>query len=279
MSCLCQLPLRAQSWTETVRGSWVREGETQNGDVTLYDGKTICDIEVRPEENSAVKQAATFLAGDIERLTGDKPAIVERAIVGHITIHLSTAPTENNGTWPWAFSAGAWEAYEIRASGSDVFCVGSDFRGTAFAAYTLCERLGIDPLYHWTGYQPKKRERLILQKATYSSAEPTVRYRGFFHDDEDILPRPFEPSGYPFRLGDVPTEWYAKYFETALRLRMNMVAPYTRVHRRYEVQKMASDWGLFYTSHHYDILLSNPFGITRYALAEKRHSGTNWNWE
>ena len=59
-----------------------------------------------------------------------------------------------------------------------------------------------------------------------------------------------------------------KYFETALRLRMNMVAPYTRVHRRYEVQKMASDWGLFYTSHHYDILLSNPFGIERYGLGK-----------
>ena len=76
----------------------------------------------------------------------------------------------------------------------------------------------------------------------------------------------------------MPTEWYAKYFETALRLRMNMVAPYTRAHRRYEVQKIASDWGLFYTSHHYDILLSNPFGMERYGLAKQRGVGGAWDW-
>jgi hypothetical protein len=76
----------------------------------------------------------------------------------------------------------------------------------------------------------------------------------------------------------VPNEWYAKLFETALRLRMNMVAPYTRVHRRHEVQKMASDWGLFYTSHHYDILLSNPFGFNRFKLAERRGVSGEWDW-
>src|SRR6185312_1058719 len=59
---------------------------------------------------------------------------------------------------------------------------------------------------------------------------------------------------------------------------MNVVAPYTRVRRRYEVQKCASDWGLFYTSHHYDILLSNPFGIERFNLAEKRGVTTDWDW-
>src|SRR2546430_8118737 len=84
-------------------------------------------------------------------------------------------------------------------------------------------------------------------------------YRGFFHDDEDILPRPFDARGYPLQTGDVPLAWYRRYFETALRLRMNMVAPYVRVHRRFEVQQLASDWGLYYTSHHYDILVSNPF--------------------
>jgi hypothetical protein len=59
---------------------------------------------------------------------------------------------------------------------------------------------------------------------------------------------------------------------------MNMVAPYTRVHRRYEVQKLASDWGLYYTSHHYDILVSNPFGLTNFHLAEERGVTPDYNW-
>jgi len=57
-----------------------------------------------------------------------------------------------------------------------------------------------------------------------------------------------------------------------------MVAPYTRVHRRFEVQKLASDWGLYYTSHHYDILLSNPFGLTTFHLAAERGVRPDYNW-
>jgi hypothetical protein len=41
---------------------------------------------------------------------------------------------------------------------------------------------------------------------------------------------------------------------------------------------MASDWGLFYTSHHYDSLLSNPWGFTRFGLAAARNAGTEWDW-
>src|SRR5690606_31736299 len=38
------------------------------------------------------------------------------------------------------------------------------------------------------------------------------------------------------------------------------------------------EWGLIYTSHHYDILLSNPFGLVRFGLAEKRNIKPEWNW-
>ncbi|HVV02446.1 MAG TPA: glycosyl hydrolase 115 family protein, partial [Verrucomicrobiae bacterium] len=117
-----------------------------------------------------------------------------------------------------------------------------------------------------------------LLRVNFFAGSPTVKYRGFFHDDEDILPRPFDYRGYPLYIGNVPLEWYKRFFETALRLRMNMVAPYTRVHRRFEVQKLASDWGLFYTSHHYDVLLSNPFGFHHFNLAEKRGVTGVWDW-
>jgi hypothetical protein len=173
---------------------------------------------------------------------------------------------------------GQWESYRIATVGNGVWLVGSNPRGTAFAAYTLSERLGIDPLYIWTGYAPEHRDPLVMKRVAFSQGPPTFKYRGFFHDDEDILPRPFDANGYPLQTGDVPTEWYKRFFETALRLRMNMVAPYTRVHRRYEVQKLASDWGLYYTSHHYDILLSNPFGLERFNLAAERGVKPVYDW-
>jgi hypothetical protein len=173
---------------------------------------------------------------------------------------------------------GQWESYKVVTAGRDVWLVGSNARGTAFAAYTLSERLGIDPLYIWTGYRPEHHDPLVLKRTSFTQGPPAFRYRGWFHDDEDLLPRPFDANGYPLQTGDVPTEWYKRFFETALRLRMNMVAPYTRVHRRFEVQKLASDWGLYYTSHHYDILVSNPFGLERFNLAAERGVKPVWDW-
>ena len=269
----------AQAWTEKVRGSWVRGGAERTGDVVLNDQNKVCEIVVGEKEASNVRQAAVFLAADIEKISGVKPAIVKTASGNGAAIHLVTL---GNAEIPKQITADKlrdqWEAYQVSTVDNAVWLVGANSRGTAFAAYTLSERLGIDPLYIWTGYTPEKHAKLVLKKTDFYAAPPLMKYRGMFHDDEDILPRPFEYSGYPLRIGDVPTGWYEKFFETALRLRMNMVAPYTRVHRRYEVQKKASDLGLYYTSHHYDILLSNPFGIIRFGLGKKRNAGTDWDW-
>ncbi len=269
-----------EEWSQPVRGSWVAvNGAAQAGDIILADRNAGCEIVVAEKENSAVKQAAAFLAGDIEKISGFKPQVVSTPSGRRVAIHLVTL---GNGDVPEQIAQaklrGHWEASQILTSENAVWLAGANFRGTAFAVYTLSERLGIDPLYHWTGYTPDKHPKLVLKKTNHFTASPTIKYRGLFHDDEDILPRPFEDSGYPLRIGDVPTVWYQRFFETALRLRLNMVAPYTRAHRRFEVQKTASDWGLFYTSHHYDILLSNPFGIIRFGLGKTRNAGTDWDW-
>jgi hypothetical protein len=237
------------------------------------------EVVVSDDENAAVHQAAEFLAGDIEKISGYKPLVVKTPSGDRVSIRLVTL---GHGEAPAAINAGAmqgqWESYRIVTADRTVWLAGSNPRGTAFAAYTLSERLGIDPLYIWTGYAPEHRDPLVLKRTSFAQGPPAFRYRGFFHDDEDLLPRPFDANGYPLQTGDVPLDWYKRFFETALRLRMNMVAPYVRVHRRLEVQKLASDWGLYYTSHHYDILVSNPFGLTRFNLAAERGLRPEWNW-
>jgi hypothetical protein len=275
------IPAFAQNapWTATLRGAWVQAGALATGDVTLASRDATASIVVSAAENSAVHRAAEFLAADIEKISGHRPPIVATADTSRAAIRLVTI---GNGEIPAAVSTaalqGQWESYRIGTLGLDVWLVGSNPRGTAFAAYTLSERLGIDPLYIWTGYQPVHRDPLILKRTSFTQTPPAFRFRGLFHDDEDLLPRPFDANGYPLQTGDVPIEWYKRFFETALRLRMNMVAPYTRVHRRFEVQKLASDWGLYYTSHHYDILVSNPFGLERFNLAAERGVKPVWDW-
>jgi hypothetical protein len=257
----------------------VQTGPAATGDVTLAAKDSASEIVVGDGENAAVHQAAEFLAGDIEKISGYRPPVVKTPGGDRVAIRLVTlGHGDVPATVDTAAMQGQWESYRIVTAGRTVWLVGSNPRGTAFAAYTLSERLGIDPLYIWTGYAPERRDPLVLKRTNFAQGPPAFRYRGFFHDDEDLLPRPFDANGYPLLTGDVPLVWYQRFFETALRLRMNMVAPYTRVHRRYEVQKLASDWGLYYTSHHYDILVSNPFGLVRFNLAAERGIRPEWNW-
>ncbi|HEV3202656.1 MAG TPA: glycosyl hydrolase 115 family protein, partial [Bryobacteraceae bacterium] len=284
LAALCALATSVASaqtapWTAPLRGSWVQTGSSAPGDVILAGKDRLSEVVVSHDENSAVHQAAEFLAGDIQKISGYKPGIVKTATGDRVAIRLVTL---GHGEVPAAVDAGAlqgqWESYRIVTAGRDVWLVGANPRGTAFAAYTLSERLGIDPLYIWTGYAPQHRDPLVLKRTSFAQGPPAFRYRGFFHDDEDLLPRPFDANGYPLQTGDVPLDWYKRFFETAVRLRMNMVAPYTRVHRRYEVQKLASDWGLYYTSHHYDTLVSNPWGLERFNLAAERGVRPDYNW-
>src|SRR6266480_8082860 len=247
----------ADPWAAPARGSWVRSGAAAAGDVVLASLGSGAEIVVGAAEPLNVRQAATFLAGDIETISGYRPPLVATPTPGRTSIRLVTLGNER---LPSVIDAsrlrGQWEAYRVVTAPRTVWLVGSNPRGTAFAAYTLSERLGVDPLYLWTGYVPEHHDPLVLEATRFAQGPPAFRYRGFFHDDEDILPRPFDARGYPLQTGDVPLAW----------------------HRRYEVQQLASDWGLYYTSHHYDILVSNPFGMTTFNLAAERGVRPDYDW-
>jgi hypothetical protein len=272
-------PVQVAPWSEPLRGSWVQAGAAGAADVVLASGNSGAEIVVGADEPLNVHQAAVFLAGDIERISGYRPPIVATPTAERAGIRLQTL---GHGQLPASLDVrgmqGQWEAYRVITAPRTVWLIGSNPRGTAFAAYTLSERLGIDPLYLWTGYVPEHHDPLVLKATRFVQGTPTFKYRGFFHDDEDVLPRPFDERGYPLQTGDVPLDWYKRFFETALRLRMNMVAPYVRVHRRFEVQQLGSDWGLIFTSHHYDILVSNPFGLVRFNLAQERGVRPVYDW-
>ncbi|WP_075589832.1 glycosyl hydrolase 115 family protein [Labilibacter marinus] len=270
----------AQGWDEPIRGSWVLDEKQSDSTFVLVSNNELVDIVVSSKEKSCVLQAAKFLASDIQKITGQKPNIIDKPVKGKKSIRLVTLGNVAVGkTIQNSKLKGKWEAHHIKNEGSTLWLVGSNSRGTAFAAYTLSERLGIDPLYIWTGYTPQKVKKLAIKKVDHFVDEPIFKYRGLFHDDEDILPNELDDRGYTvFAGGTVDVMWYKRFFETALRLRMNQVAPFVRVKRPYEVRKMASDWGLFYSSHHYDILLSNPFGYNRFDLAKKRGVEGEYDW-
>jgi len=102
---------------------------------------------VGDDEKAAVHRAAEFLAGDIEKISGYRPPVVKTPGGDRVAIRLVTlGHPEAPAAIDTAAMQGQWESYRIVTADGTVWLVGSNPRGTAFAGYTLSERLGIDPL-------------------------------------------------------------------------------------------------------------------------------------
>lgn len=135
---------------------------------------------------------------------------------------------------------------------------GSDLRGVIYSIYDFSEKhLGIDPLYWWSDIHPENKSFINIPSALqYVSPAPTVRYRGLFVNDEDLL------SGWKtgtWFLSGIDPEVWDKLFETILRLKGNMVTPGTFIFP-YEPQvKAAGDRGLIITQHHAEVLGLNVY--------------------
>src|SRR5690348_1883804 len=79
----------AATW-ETRRGSWVRKGAAQPGDLTLAEGEKGCHITLNPKEGSVVRQAVKFLSGDIGKISGYTPKSGEDTEKGSVNVHVIT---------------------------------------------------------------------------------------------------------------------------------------------------------------------------------------------
>ncbi len=100
--------------------------------------------------------------------------------------------------------------------------VGSDKRGTVYGMLHLSELLGVSPFTDWLDIKPKNLDNLILtDKDSLVSKEPSVRYRGFFINDE----WPAFGNWCNRRFGGFNVKCYEHVFEMLLRLKGNYMWP------------------------------------------------------
>lgn len=99
---------------------------------------------------------------------------------------------------------------------------GSDKRGTIYGLFRLSEMLGVSPFVNWIGLPPRKRDSFELEDGyKYVSKEPSVRYRGFFINDE----WPAFGTWCNKRFGGFNAAMYEHVFELLLRLKGNYLWP------------------------------------------------------
>lgn len=202
------------------------------------------------DDYEGVKRIAHVHTEDFEAVCGIRPTILF-CNAGTIPVH--ELPADNSGnvrvviagtlghsavidnlctTYPQIADgvSGKREVYRMTtlsapAPGIDEALViaGSDKRGTIYGIFRLSELFGVSPWIWWADVKPETRSELELpaENLNFISKEPSVRYRGFFINDE----WPSFGSWTTGMFGDFNARMYDKLFQLLLRMKGNYLWP------------------------------------------------------
>lgn len=113
------------------------------------------------------------------------------------------------------------EVYSFFVDENKIVIIGSDKRGTIYGLFHISEILGISPLINWTEILPKQEKSINIENQLFFSKEPSVKYRGFFINDE----WPACGNWSQKRFGGFNSKMYEQVFELLLRLKGNYLWP------------------------------------------------------
>ncbi|MDF9842550.1 MULTISPECIES: glycosyl hydrolase 115 family protein [unclassified Paenibacillus] len=195
-------------------------------------------LDAAAEEDDGLRRVAESFAADIELVTSTRPKIVtEPRQLGSTAIVIGTADRSRlidewiaAGKVDVSAIQGKRECYRIQRIEHPVDGVqqvlviaGSDKRGTIYGTYAVSEMMGVSPWVYFADVMPERRTLLDLpdSKLDVSSKEPSVKYRGFFLNDD----WPSLGSWVTGAFGDFNEAFYEKIFELLLRLKGNYLWP------------------------------------------------------
>jgi hypothetical protein len=221
--------------------------------------------------------SAYLLAGDVERVTGYLPMVGTdiSEIKGNVIVigqaQSSLLKTFNNQA-NLQHLAGKWESYQIevivnprKGIKKALIIAGSDARGTAYGVFDISARIGVNAWYWWADVIPEKKKTLALNITPFTSAVPSVKYRGIFINDEDWGLQPWAAKTFEPETKDIGPKTYAKVFELLLRLKANLIwpamHPSTKAFFYYpDNKKVASEYEIVIGSSHAEPMLRNNVG-------------------
>ncbi|KAF2010653.1 glycoside hydrolase family 115 protein [Aaosphaeria arxii CBS 175.79] len=129
---------------------------------------------------------------------------------------------------------GEWESYVSAVvanpmNGTDEALViaGSDKRGTIYGLYSISEQIGVSPWYWFADVAPKSHDAIYAVKSTKVQKTPSVKYRGFFINDEAPALTGWVNARYPKSQWNSAfgAQFYSHVFELILRSKGNYLWP------------------------------------------------------
>lgn len=242
------------------------------------NGKVL-PIYVAPQEPELLRLAANAFAGDMERVTGVRPRLVdslegvgEAIIVGTVAHSPAIAELEAAGKLDLSPIRGKWESSATSALDRPTAALehvlviaGSDRRGAAFALFTLSRQMGVSPWTWWADVPVTRADRLCMEFGASVQAGPSVPYRGVFLNDEDWGLRPWAAKKMDPELHNIGPHTYRQVFELLLRLRANTLWPAMHpgtlaFNAIPENPRLADQWGIVMGSSHSEAMLRNNVG-------------------
>lgn len=205
-----------------------------------------------------VVRIARKVAADVERVSGRRPAVKSPAETGECSFAVMIGTYGNSPMLDRLEKEGrirtdgvagmrevySWQLAESPAKGIKralVIC-GSDKRGTIYGMFRLSELIGVTPFVYWGDVEPKSYEQIVVEEAGADgiertdadgksliltipryqvSEEPSVKYRGFFINDE----WPCFGNWAFEHFGGFTAQMYDHVFELLLRLKGNYLWP------------------------------------------------------
>ena len=161
---------------------------------------------------------------------------------------------QSGGTYP--------EAFHIKVQGGKVTIDGSDALGVAYGMLEISRMIGVSPWEWWADVVPEQLDGFTFKEGYEKDEHPSVRYRGFFINDEDWGLKPWASKTFEPELNDIGPKTYGKVCELLLRLRGNMLAPAmhtcTGAFYTHPENKIVADrYGIMITTSHCEPLLLN----------------------
>ncbi len=266
-----------------------------NSGFELFQNGICASILVETEEYEGVKKIAEKSAQDIYLVTGVKPDIVtekqEKSInmVLYATVEKSKLIEQlhKQRKIHYELVKGKREVYGIQIvenpwEGTEKLLVvyGSEKRGTIYGIFALSELIGVSPLVFWGDATPQKREQIVLDDSIQCvSKEPSVKYRGFFINDE----WPCFGNWTFSHFGGFTANMYDHVYELLLRLKGNYLWPamwsssFALDGPGEESARLAHEYGVIMGNSHHEPCLraSEEWDIYR---GEDSSYGNAWNY-
>ena len=201
----------------------------------LVHGGSAVPFIVEKEAFEGVRLIAEKVCKDVQSVSGKLPKVeqpkkVKKPAGCVLAATVGQSPIldlyESEGLLDLSDIKGKREVYKLAVIGDGnkavLVVAGSDKRGTIYGLFHISECIGVSHLVYWADVPPVKcKEPTVADAQMITSKEPSVKYRGFFINDE----WPSFGGWTCEKFGGFNAKMYEHVFELLLRMKGNYLWP------------------------------------------------------